>query len=281
MKKAIKLFGFAVLTLGLSLTALSSDAQQNYEDYTFEKVAVKDRKVIPYPYLREADVAYSKRIWRIIDVRQKANKILAWPRKSFSSVIYQNVMNGNITPYRNDSLISFYTPEEISEIGVIKEDLQVQDMAFPDDPYATKDTTIVTPFDPEKVVKWKIMEDWIFDKKHSVFFARIIAISPLYKPRIGGVELPEASMYWLKWTDCRPILVNTELFNRKNDAARISIDHFFEKRMFASYIVKQSNEFDYEIKDFPEWKDDSYRALWEAEKIKNDLFIMEHDLWEY
>lgn len=281
MKKAIKLFGFAVLTLGLSLTALSSDAQQNYEDYTFEKVAVKDRKVIPYPYLREADVAYSKRIWRIIDVRQKANKILAWPRKSFSSVIYQNVMNGNITPYRNDSLISFYTPEEISEIGVTKEDLQVQDMSMPDDPFALVDTTIITPFDPEKVVKWKIMEDWIFDKKHSVFFARIIAIAPLYKPRIGGVELPEASMYWLKWNDCRPILVNTELFNRKNDAARISIDHFFEKRMFASYIVKQSNEFDYEIKDFPDWKDDSYRALWEAEKIKNDLFIMEHDLWEY
>jgi hypothetical protein len=57
--------------------------------------------------------------------------------------------------------------------------------------------------------------------------------------------------------------------------------HFFEKRMFSSYIIKQSNEFDYSIKYYEEFKDNPFGALLEAENLKQKLFEMEHDLWEY
>ena len=57
--------------------------------------------------------------------------------------------------------------------------------------------------------------------------------------------------------------------------------HFFEKRMFSSYIIKWSNAYDYKIADYEEFKDNNMAALLEGERIKHKLFEMEHDLWEY
>jgi hypothetical protein len=88
-------------------------------------------------------------------------------------------------------------------------------------------------------------------------------------------------VYWLKMDDLRPYLVNLELFNTQNDAARISYDHFFEYRLFDSYVVKRSNMYDYFIRDMEQFKDDNMASLLEGESIKNDLFMFEHDLWEY
>ena len=81
--------------------------------------------------------------------------------------------------------------------------------------------------------------------------------------------------------DVRSILVNMEVFNRQNDAARLTYDDWFEQRMFSSYIVKEANPYDAAIKEFSDFKDDGVAALLESERIKNELFEKEHDLWEY
>jgi hypothetical protein len=51
--------------------------------------------------------------------------------------------------------------------------------------------------------------------------------------------------------------------------------------MFSSYIVKESNVYDMDINLFEEFKDDGIAAQLESDRIKNDLFILEHDLWQY
>ena len=57
----------------------------------------------------------------------------------------------------------------------------------------------------------------------------------------------------------------------------MSFDDLFWKRMLQSYIVKSSNLYDREI--------DSYKAgvdaLLESERIKEQIFIFEHDLWNF
>ena len=271
--KSIRQIVLAVVMFGTFGSAMAQ-----YEDWTFPKTAVAERKVIPYRYIREGNVRWSKRIDRVIDVREKMNKIMDWPRSPFYRVIHDNVMKGVLKPFRNDSLTSIYTPEEILKRGTRDFVTQVENPLDPDNPI---DSTVTIPFDPASIKKYRIMEDWIFDHNYSDFRAKIIAIAPLFKPIFAGVELGEQPIYWVKMDDLRPIIVNVELFNADNDAARLSYDDFFQMRQFSSYIVKESNMYDMDINLFDEFKDDGIAAQLESDRIKNDLFILEHDLWQY
>ena len=282
MKRIINIIlGFALVASPMLLSA-----QQNFEEFTYENEAAKDRKAVPYPELHQVDVAWQKRIVRVIDSREKQNNVLNWPRNKFAQVIYQKVLDGTIIPYVDDTLKSTYTPLQVQDLGVFVENQQIIRPGS-DDPYDFIDTVIRTPFDPDKIVKWRVMEDWIFDKKHSRMIVRIIALAPIYKPIVGGVELNEQALYWVRWdepeakNDLKRLLVNYEMFNRFNDATRLSFSHWFEKRMFKSYIIKKSNEYDYNIKDYEEMREDPMMALRESESISQNIFEMEHDLWEY
>ena len=259
-------------------------AQFEYQDFTYSKQSIKERKVVPYPSLIERDVMYSRRIYRIIDTREKMNMVMKWPRNPLYRIIYDACTKGYgsapITAYQSDSLTSVITAEEILNKGGSEESVQ---MADPNDPNSEIliDTVIRNVFRPAEIKRFLLMEDWIFDKQTSQFFIRIIAIAPLYDLVVSGQNFGESELFWVKWTDLRTVLVNQEVFNRHNDAMRFSYDDFFEQRVFSSYITKESNAFDNKIVDFEEFKSDKFAALLESEKIKNKLFEWEHDLWEW
>jgi gliding motility associated protien GldN len=275
------------------ITALSligtTQAQGVYDDFIYTRQAVQERKVVPWPYLREADVFWAKRITRMIDVREKQNQCMNWPKNPLSLVLYNAVKEGKLIPYKDDSLNAVMTIEEFMGLGTDSD--YVETPIDPDDPTITRLDTVVTPFRPEdKIKKYRILEDWIFDKKESRMYVRIIAIAPQYNRKVAGIELGEQDICVLKYhrsaddadrNDVREILVNMEVFNRQNDAARVTFDDFFEQRLFSSYITKEANQYDNRIKDFEEFKDNKVAALLEAERIKYDLFEKEHDLWEY
>ena len=63
----------------------------------------------------------------------------------------------------------------------------------------------------------------------------------------------------------------------KNDAERRTYDDIFWKRMFGSTITKESNVADRKVNEYMIGLD----GLLEAERIKAEIFNMEHDLWEY
>ncbi len=262
-------------------TALQAQVSK-FEDYTYPHTAVKERKAVPYRYIREANVKWSKRIHRVIDAREKQNKMMHWPRNPFYLLIWNAAMDGDVTAYANDSLTSIKTPEDIMKEVSIESVQQIPNPMNPNDPYDLVDTTIIETLEPQKIEKYRIMEDWIFDYNYSDFRARIIAIAPLISPLTeSGIELGELPLYWLKMEDLRDMLSQEEVFNVKNDAARISFDHWFQMRQFSSYIVKESNMYDLDIAMKEEFRDDGVEALLESDRIKNDLFILEHDLWEY
>ena len=274
---------FLAILITLLIGNLSVDAQiSSYEDYTYPHTAVKERKAVPYRYIREANVKWSKRIERVIDVREKQNKVMHWPRNPFYLIVWNAAMKGEVTAYANDSLTSIVTPEDIEKMVNIEQTVMVPNPDNPDDPYDLVPQTVQITYEPSKIIKYRLMEDWIFDHNYSDFRAKIIAIAPLIKPPTeSGIELGEQPLYWLKMDDLRDQLSQQEVFNSRNDAARYSFDHWFQMRMFNSYIVKESNMYDIDIKYFDEFRDDGVAALLESDRIKNDLFILEHDLWEY
>jgi hypothetical protein len=76
----------------------------------------------------------------------------------------------------------------------------------------------------------------------------------------------------------RDVLAKEEVFLNNNDAQRLSFDDLFMQRRFGSVIYGESNAYnDRYISDYTVGK----YSLYEAEKIKTELFNFEHDLWEY
>lgn len=267
----------------LMLMAGVSQAQSSkFEDYTYPHTAVKERKAVPYRYIREANVKWSKRIHRVIDVREKQNKVMHWPRNPFYLIVWNAAMNGEVNAYINDSLTSIITPEDLVSKISTESQVSVPNPENPDDPYDLVLITVKETYEPQKIVKYRIMEDWIFDYNYSDFRSRIIAIAPLWRqPTESGIELGESPLFWLKMEDMRDKLSQEEVFNTQNDAARMSFDHFFQMRQFSSYVVKESNTYDLDIARLEEFRDNGVEALLKSDEIKNDLFILEHDLWEY
>ena len=108
---------------------------------------------------------------------------------------------------------------------------------------------------------------------------RIIGICPVIdRFDEDGIYTGQTSLFWVYFPEARKILSKAEVFNhRKNDAARLTYDDIFHKRFFSSRIVKESNKYDRKISDYKEGID----ALLESEKIKEEIFNLEHDLWEY
>lgn len=246
----------------------------------YERVRVPKQKAWDYPHLREADVAYHTRMDRIIDMRQKMNILLRHPKHSLPKLLYGLAISGDFPVYSDRDMQNFMDKDAVVDRMV---DTIYVDVIDPNDPYGP---SISTP-QPEvqdytKVEKIRVQEDWIFDKVHGRMIPRIVAIAPMYKPTVanGTIDLPEQPLFWMKYEDLRGSFTNFEVFN-KNLAARISMDHYFQARMFDSYIVKEQDVSDMDIRFYPEFEDNTLGALLKSEEVKNDLFILEHDLWEF
>jgi gliding motility associated protien GldN len=209
-------------------------------------------------------------------------------RKSLIDVIYLAIQEGSITAYdnaaRDDEFREPMTPEAIKKIGGAKEEW----ITVPDwearaegDPEATKQKLNKEPFNRNTIKKWRLKEEWFFDKQRSVMDVRIIGLAPLQEDRdeitneLTGTFSP---LFWVYFPEAREVLINAEVFNSvKNDAERRTYDDIFWKRMFGSTITKESNVADRKVNEYMIGLD----GLLEAERIKAEIFNMEHDLWEY
>jgi gliding motility associated protien GldN len=273
--------------LALALAPLGAARAQTVLDGAYIKEHTKTQRVVPYPYIREADVMWYRRVWREIDLREKINLPLYYPtepihdRKSLFDVIKQGILDdGSITAYdvgptaQDDEFTKPLLPTEVKAL-LTKTDTTQTDDILTGEMKTVISTSEVTS---DKIKKYVLKEDWIFDKQRSVMDIRIIGICP--KQEIIGDQGEVRGykpLFWLYFPELRYVLVNWDVFNRENDAERRSFDHVFWTRQFNSTITKVSNVYDRNIVQYQSGID----ALLESERIKADLFDFEHDLWNF
>jgi gliding motility associated protien GldN len=274
-----------ITMLGL-LFSLQSVAQviENTRDGFYDRMMIEEKEPAALPYVREADVLWAKRVWQVIDMREKMNQPLYFPvtpinsRRSLMQVLIDGIREGSITAYDvdNDEFTIPMTPEQLfSNL----ERSQTITMQRPEPPYDEFDTTLTISFNTADVMRFRIKEEWFFDSKRSVLDVRVLGICPVREAidPLTGESRGDEPLFWVYYPDARKTLANSEAFNRQNDAQRMSYDDMFLRRFFSSYVYKESNVHDRRIQEYYTGLD----ALLEAERVKEAIRNFEHDLWEY
>ena len=295
MKARRFLFGAAVLAIWtFSLSAQTPGNAPVINSYTpstdvyKSETIIPEKKPVPYAYVREADVMWSKDIWRTIDLRHRQNMPLRYPlegsmsdgeRYSLFGLIMEGIKSEEITPYAYNAITAWKDP--FSQVSSLEE---VYRNSGGDTVYDDNGNFLEVQQGMTDIMQFQIQEQWFFDKKHSTMNVRIVAVAPIYYQRydeITGEMLPSPRPrvpFVVSFEQCRRLFATHSVYNPKNDAQAISFDDLFMQRRFSSTIIAESNEFGNRmLTDYKVGQD----VLLEAERIKMDLFTAEHDLWEY
>ncbi|HEY8365647.1 MAG TPA: gliding motility protein GldN [Bacteroidia bacterium] len=280
-----KFKAIAIILLGATLTSLSASAQVlEPRDQIYDKVTTPTRRITPYTEIREADVMWQRRIWRVMDLREKMNQTFYYPfevtngRSNLITIIKNSLEAGELRaydPFYDDFTVP-YTAQQALSIG---SDTTFYTDYRPYEPYEEYDTFRINTLDYSSIKKFYIKEDWVFDKARSVMEVRILGICPVREVRDqNGEYRGEQPMYWIYFPELRTIIANEEMYNRYNNIAnQLTYDDAFMKRMFSSYIYKEDNVYDRKISDYMK---NGLEALLESEDIKDKMRNYEHDLWE-
>ncbi len=283
MKRLILIFW--VLFIGASLNSgLYSQIIEGYQ-----KKMMFERKPVLLPGVREADVVWSKTIWRIIDLREKMNQQFYYPtremqgRTNLINLLLKGIKENTITAYDasqdDDEFKLPITYEQVKkEFGATSKVTQRRNFET-----GQMDTvTIQQDIRPDEIKQLMVKEIWYFDKQKSTLQVRILGLCPIklfYRDEdVNQETLLRKKIFWVYYPEIRPLLAKNESLNFFNSARSFSFDDLFLTRRFDSYVVKEENI--YNNRSIQQYASGEYAAK-ESERIKNSIFNYEQDLWEY
>ena len=214
----MKLAKLLVFTLCITmLCTLTGNAQTKILDKPWIKENTPTRRVVAYTHVREADVMWHRRIWREIDLREKINHPLYFPtqpindRKSLFDVIKEGVLEGTLTAYdaQDDEFTVQLTKAEA--IGKMGDSLTI----MTEDEYGDPTIPQITynPVETPDIVKYRLKEDWFFDRERSIMDVRIIGICPfMIATDENGNAKGIKPIYWLYFPEARYVFANYDVF---------------------------------------------------------------------
>jgi gliding motility associated protien GldN len=283
IKNCVIIF-FAILTAGFV------NAQVNLLNATsVDQIGVKNQQQltadndgpIPYGYIDDRDVLWSKVVWEFIDLNQKINLPYYFPtdttnlssyRRSLFHTLIRGIKQGKIKNAYSDSFFtSRLTQQEIDQrlVNVREENGYV-------------DTFRIQTQD---VKGYMIKGMWYFDKRQGELKYRLLALAPMGRDvqTLGVQEIEDEELYelfWIFFPSVRDVLHDAKVFNPKNSLKPISFDHLLNARRFSSTIIKTENIFgNRAIEDYV--RGNSLFQLLEANKIKENIRNREMDMWNY
>ncbi|WOC39305.1 gliding motility protein GldN [Polaribacter sp. HL-MS24] len=289
MYKNFLIIIFSFATLGVAhaqANLLSAQKASDIGKITDAQIAADNDGPIPYGYVDDRDVLWSKVVWEVIDLKQKINLPLYFPkdtsristdRRSLFDTLLKGIRQGKITEVYEDSYFKKkFTKSEVEDrINYVREYTGKDGNQYKDSYYVKT----------EEVTEFMIKGMWFFDKRQGELKYRLLAIAPMAadvkkKGTIAEDAKETLELFWVFFPDAREVLHRSKVYNPQNSTQPISFDHLLNARRFSGTIVREENIYgNRAIADYI--RGNSLFQLLEADKIKEDIRNKEIDMWNY
>lgn len=266
---SLMLFGSSALLAQVNV--LNADQPDEIGVLSEEQLeALSSKKYLEYPHVDEKDIMWSKIVYEEIDLSEKFNHPLYFPkdglysseRKSLWRTIREAILSGKIPNIYNDANPNF---TETFEKDTYMKRLE------------NRDGPEVVPLRSMNVVSYKIKGIWYVDKRIGELRYRLLGIMPRGKDMNNLANDDPVDLFWLWYKDLRPILHEQLVFDDKNNASRVTFDQMLTSRRFTARIYAIDNVFNDRAVD--QYVDDPFMQLIESERLKTIIRDFEQDLW--
>jgi len=283
MKKLVSYLG--IIIFALALAENSSNAQ--IVNGAYKRTDIIQKKPMPLPTVREANIFWSQKLWRVIDLREKMNQTLYYPttemegRINLINLLMDGIENGQITPYDASLDDDFKVPMSYEQVKAQFGATTTMQEKINFDTGEREMVQVAGDIRPNEVKQYMVKEEWYFDKQTSTLNVRIIGICPIREfVREGDNtgQIQRQKLFWVYYPEARPLLATNMVLNQYNPALQMSFDDLFIKRLFNSYVVKEENI--YNNRDISYYLSGK-EAMLESKRIEDKIFNYEQDLWEY
>ncbi|MGV6827763.1 MAG: type IX secretion system ring protein PorN/GldN [Flavobacteriales bacterium] len=297
-------FKYVVLSVLVMAMSLSATAQLNILNAktpdeigkpTEDQLAYDNDQPLPYGFIDNRDILWSKTTWEIIDLDERVNFPLYYPidtnnigaeRRSLYDVLVKNIKEGNIEDVYADSYFTEKrTLKDIDASLVYRDttDLGIEQFNAEgrvDDEYIRE-----FALDAGDIEEWRIRGYWYIDKRQGELKYRLLGLCPVASEARSkafeddGMD-SKVELFWIWYPSAREALHKAKAFNRKNTSQPITYDHLLNSRRFHSVIYKEDNELgDRAVNEYI--NDNALMQLLESERIKEKVRNIEIDLWNY
>lgn len=163
MKKIVVIVLVLMSMFAIDLNAQILDEPETPpRDSFYEKISYKQRKPFTFPYVREADVVWQWRVWRVIDFREKQNQVFYYPidpdqgRVNLFYALEQAINEGRIKIYLDDEFTTEIVDWQERKMSLIPAQTTTIDVEDIDGTLYQKDTVIQIPLKTEDIKTLRI-----------------------------------------------------------------------------------------------------------------------------
>ncbi|AIP98880.1 gliding motility protein GldN [Ornithobacterium rhinotracheale H06-030791] len=307
MKMKYKLLSLTLILLGAIVNAqsvLNAKSPEELRRMRAENVSLNSKgdtipnadEPMPYGYIDDNDVLWSKVVWEIIDMNEKLNQPyynssngIAYSTLSLFDALKKGIESGEIKEVYDDEFFEHkLTPQEAlnSLSRTDTTDWYYEQKEAGVDMSKVQDTGIDRyPVGSDKVKMIKIKGMWYIDRRIGEMRYRILGISmmgPDAQSMGRGFDGADdyVDLFWIWYPDARKVLNRYKVFNSKNASSKVTFDDMLNGRRFNTVIYKASDMMGNRSIDqfIPK---DAEAQLEASRKIKEEILQKENEMWNY
>lgn len=293
--------GILLLTITATLFSTAGFAQANLLNAktpaevgkkTEAQIEADNDEPLPYGYVDDRDILWSKTVWERIDLDERINFPFYYPidtigigtaRRSLYHILVSNIKNGTLEDVYVDSY--FTEKRKFSDLEATLQKVDTTDLGYEQlnaGEQVSAEYINRRNLTAADIEEYRIKGVWYFDKRQGELKYRLLGIAPV-APDVNFIDSENSDLvelFWVWFPSAREVLHEAKAFNDQNSSRPISFDQLLNARRFNAVVYKEENvQGDRSINEYI--PDNAMFQLLEAQRIKENIRNKEQDMWSY